>query len=311
MARSLLRTLRASGAALQALVLSTCNRTEVYAVLAGEHAVGAPGAIGATLASRTRITSKELQRRGYVRLQHDATEHLFAVTAGLHSSVLGETEIVAQTRAALALAVEEGTLGPLLDGLLQHALAAGRRVRSSTTIARGAAATQHRDRPLVVIDLAVPRDVEPASRELRGVILRDIDDVQRIAAANLEERRRELPRARQIIQTETRRFEAWRTGLEADPLLRELRRSADEIRRGELERVIARSPGLHDDEIRRLDLLSRSLVNRLLHEPTLRIRRAGGTASGRELLEALDQLFGDVSSDRVTRGGACEGRSAA
>jgi glutamyl-tRNA reductase len=142
----------------------------------------------------------------------------------------------------------------------------------------------------VVLDLAVPRDVEPAAREVSELVLRDIDDLQRIAAANLDERRRELPDAWSIVRAEATRFQEWRAAMELEPILSEVRRRAEQLRRAELERALAR--GLDREQLVLLDTVTRSLVKKLLHEPTARIRGAGSTPAGRVQLAALCDLFG-------------------
>jgi glutamyl-tRNA reductase len=393
-AARLLRTLRTSGLAEEALALSTCNRTEVYAVIPALEADHAPDAIRRQLANHTRISEPELRRLGYVHIEHEVAEHLFGVLAGLGSSILGEPEIVGQARAAVALARHEGMFGQLLEGLFSHGFAAGRRVRANTAIARGAlslssvavdlaesslpdiascsilvigagkvaravtrrlvaagareivvanrsepaarrlagefgnaalalgdvaqeltradlvvcatgapthiltrpmlaaAAGKRRERSLVVLDLAVPRDVEPAARTLPSVVLQDIDDLHAIAVSHLNQRRRELPRANAIVRAEAKRFGQWRDLLHAEPVLNEIRRVAEQTRRGELERATERYGPLSEAELERLDAVTRSLMNKLLHTPVLRIRNAGATDSGFVQLEALRELFG-------------------
>jgi glutamyl-tRNA reductase len=392
-ARHVLRALRHSGAVDEAVAMSTCNRTEVYASVPADRAADAPSVIRETVSCHTRISREELVQLGFARYEEDATEHLFGVIAGLDSTVLGEPEIVAQTRAAAALAKDEGMLGALLGGLFDHGMAAGRRVRASTAITRGAtsvssvavdlaqslledlpnrpalvigagkiasavtqrlnaaglrqiavanrsqatalalsravggravsldelpdeltgadlvvcataapetvvsrrelaAASRGRQESLVVLDLAVPRDVEPAAHDLPGIVLRDIDEIQRIAAANLDDRRRELPRAWSIVRSEARRHQSWRAGLASDRVLTELRRRAEDVRRAELERVLLRWPSADDEELARLDAITRSLVNKLLHQATSRIREAGTSDKGRAQLDALSELFG-------------------
>jgi glutamyl-tRNA reductase len=96
-----------------------------------------------------------------------------------------------------------------------------------------------RRRAIVVLDLAVPRNVEPAAYDLPGVTLRDVDDIQRIATRNLCERRREVPRAWSIVRAEAEHFQRWGAGLDAEPLLAALHRRAEAIRRRELERALA------------------------------------------------------------------------
>jgi glutamyl-tRNA reductase len=155
-----------------------------------------------------------------------------------------------------------------------------------------AAATRRRSGGMVVLDLAVPRDVEPAAHELPAVVLRDIDEIQRLAAMNLDSRRRELPRAWSIVRSEAKRFQAWRAQLDVEPLLDELRRRAEEIPRAELDRAFACEPELDEAQQELLDTVTRRLLKKLLHDPTQRIRRAGATAAGCAQLEAMCDLFG-------------------
>jgi glutamyl-tRNA reductase len=155
-----------------------------------------------------------------------------------------------------------------------------------------ARATRERTRGMVVLDLAVPRDVDPAAEGLASVTLCDIDEIHRIARENLDDRRRELPDAWAIVHAESERFHAWRSGLGAEPVLRALRRRAEEIRSRELARARAQSPPPGEAELARLDAVTRSLVNKLLHEATSRIRQAGGTSAGRAQLEAVRELLG-------------------
>jgi glutamyl-tRNA reductase len=154
-----------------------------------------------------------------------------------------------------------------------------------------ATASRSRREGVVVLDLAVPRDVEPAARDLPRVTLRDIDEVQDIAAANRDRRQRTLPDAWSIIRDEAQRFAQWRCSLEGEELLADLRRRAEGIRQGELRSVLESTPGLGDAERARLDAISRSLVNRLLHEPSHRIRAAGATPAGQAQLRLLADLL--------------------
>jgi glutamyl-tRNA reductase len=149
----------------------------------------------------------------------------------------------------------------------------------------------HRSSPLVLLDLAVPRDVEPRARGLRKLVLRDIDEIHQVAAEHLDERRRELPRAWAIVRSEAERFQAWRASLEAEPVIAELRRRAEEIRAYEVRRANAGSSTCGDTELAWLDGITRSLVNRLLHEPTARIRGAAATSSGRAQIGAVRELL--------------------
>ena len=153
---------------------------------------------------------------------------------------------------------------------------------------------------LVVLDLAVPRDVDPGARDLPRVTVRDIDQVHDLAAAYRDVRRRALPAAWSIVRAETERFARWRSSLEGEDLLADLRRRAEQIRQGELHRVLDHTPELGDAERARLDAITRSLVNRLLHEPSHRIRAAGTTPAGQAQLRALADLL--TAEDRQLPG---------
>jgi glutamyl-tRNA reductase len=136
--RALLGDLRSSAAVSAAAVLSTCNRTEVYAIAAGP---GAVEALRGALAGRGRLAPGAVAAAGYTHAGEQAAAHLFRVAAGLDSMVVGEPEIQHQVRRAAALAAEEGALGPELGAVFRHALAAGRRARRETGIGRGAVST--------------------------------------------------------------------------------------------------------------------------------------------------------------------------
>ena len=125
----------------EVVVLSTCLRTEVYAVIDRFH--GALDAITAVLAGRAGVESTELAPSISVHFDRGVSAHLFAVAAGLRSAVPGETEVLGQVRRALERAVDEGTAGPELTELFRHALVAGRRARAETGIARGTTSFAH------------------------------------------------------------------------------------------------------------------------------------------------------------------------
>jgi glutamyl-tRNA reductase len=308
--RRLLRRLMADPRVSEAAAVSTCNRTEVYVVSdAARH--GAAAAEEALVAC-SRISAAELACARFAFQDEAAAGHLFRVTGGLDSMVLGESEVQGQVRAAAAMAREEGAVGPLLAGLFKQALVTGGRVRRETQIASGptsvsslavdiargalpdlgsrrvllvgagrmaestgralgrqgarelvvanrtlstaqglaaqlggraagldalpaeleradmvvcstdapypivrqaelaSALAARPERPLVIIDLAVPRDVEPAVASMRGALLYDIDDIERAMQQNIEGRRRDLVRAEAIVADEVTRFRAWR-----------------------------------------------------------------------------------------------------
>jgi glutamyl-tRNA reductase len=137
-ARALLGDLRSTPAVSAAAVLSTCNRTELYAIAAAPDGVEA---LRGALAARGRLPAGAVAAAGFALADRAALEHLFRVAAGLESLVLGEPEIQHQVRRAAALAAEEGTLGRELGDVFRRALSAGRRVRRETGIGRGAVST--------------------------------------------------------------------------------------------------------------------------------------------------------------------------
>jgi glutamyl-tRNA reductase len=137
-ARALLGDLRSMPAVSAAAVLSTCNRTELYAIAAAPDAVES---LRGAFAARGRLTPEAVAAAGFACSGAEALGHLFRVAAGLDSLVVGEPEIQHQVRRAAALAAEQGTLGSELDQVFRHALSAGRRVRRETGVGRGAVST--------------------------------------------------------------------------------------------------------------------------------------------------------------------------
>ena len=147
-------------------------------------------------------------------------------------------------------------------------------------------------RPLLLIDLAVPRDIDPSCREVDGVVLRDVDDVQTIADRNATGRETESRRAEQIVGAELSRFEAWLGSLEVLPTVSSLRSRADEIVRRVLAENEARFESLTDADRARVEAMVRAVASRILHEPTLRLKRAGEEEDAYKHVAALRELFG-------------------
>jgi len=153
-----------------------------------------------------------------------------------------------------------------------------------------------RSRPLLVVDLGVPRNVAPHVGRLENVFLHDLESLQHLVARNLDRRRAEVPLVDAIVGEELRHFDAWQHGLEAEPLIAELQRRAERIRRREVDGARSRFPAELQDE---LDRLTRSLVRKILHHPSTRLRsadagRAGGgegSASHQAQLELARDLF--------------------
>ena len=156
-------------------------------------------------------------------------------------------------------------------------------------------------RPLLLVDLAVPRDIEPECVEVDGVSLHDVDDVQAIADRNASGREAEARRAERLLDAEVARFERWLGSLEAIPTVAALRRRAEEV----VERVLAendsRWEGLSGGDRERLGLMARAIANRLLHEPTLQLKRAAQDEDAYARVHALRELFGlDVDTAPIS-----------
>jgi glutamyl-tRNA reductase len=369
----------------EVVALSTCNRSELYVVV--EQPELGDAAASAALA---RLAGGSLN--GAVRSLRDldAARHLFRVTAGLESMVVGEVEVQGQVRRAYQRALAQGTSGPVSNRLFQDALRAGKRARAQTGISRSAASVasvavslarralgglsgrqalvvgagkhgeltaqalaahgagtvfvasraherayklarrfggeavsfEHlaeqlasadvvltctacpyrvitrRDlaaadrRPLVVIDTAVPRDVEPAARDLPHVQLFDLDDIERELGRNLAARQDEVAHAERILERELERFNRWLAALEVMPTISALRQRGDAA----VERVLRQNAGrwveLSEDDLGRVEVVARAVVSDLLHEPTRKLRLAGESGTPSPYVETVRELFG-------------------
>ena len=375
----------------EAVVLSTCNRTEVYVLAEKFH--GAYGDVRDTLAESAFLAPEELVDHLYVHYDADAVRHLFSVSAGLDSAVLGESEILGQVRTAWELAQREHTVGATLNLLFRHAVETGKRARTETTISHhttsisqaavamavaelgsldgrrvvvlgagdmgeGMAASllaagagevvvanrtwdravevagrvggravrltdlgsvvadadvlltstgasslmvEHADltaamaarpeRPLLIVDIAVPRDVDPAAADIPGITLLDMTDLRRFAEIGLRGRQGEVAAVRRIVEEELVRFVETRSAREAAPLVSELRSRAEELRTVELDRYRTRLEHLDARDRETIEALTRGILAKLLHEPTVRLKDAAGTPRGDRLADAMRDLF--------------------
>jgi glutamyl-tRNA reductase len=389
----------------EAAAISTCNRTELYLVVSDT--VEAESTALGVLTRQADIPPTELLGHLYSHRGIEAADHLFRVTAGLDSMIVGEAEIQGQVKRAYELALVEGATGPILNRLFRGALAAGGRVREETRIgekglsipsvavelarrtlgdlaerrvlvvgagetaelvaralvARGVStvfvANRHYDRaiglaqrfggeavrfeelpaqlevadivvtatnsphhivdrddlaqvmatregrPLLLVDIAVPRDIEPACRELAGVSLHDLDDVQQIAERNASGREAEARRAEPILAAELDRFERWHAALEVVPTIGALRERADEVVRRVLAENEGRWESLSEADRERLAAMAKAIASRLLHEPTLRMKRSAGGDEAYLYVSALRELFGlDAETEPEGESGA-------
>jgi glutamyl-tRNA reductase len=372
----------------EAVALFTCNRTELYLVT--DDALEAENAALAILSRQAELRPTELIGSLYSLRGRDAAEHLFSVTAGLDSMIVGEAEIQGQVKRAYEMALVEGVSGPVSNRLFRDALAAGKRVRTETGISRsnvsvstvavqlaseflsdlagrrvlvigagenaeltaralrdrgvdtlfvanrrydralglaqrfGGRAVTFEDmpreleaadivvtstgaphqivgreelefvaasrmgRPLVLIDLAVPRDIEPSVRDCPGIALYDMDDLQQAVARNLDAREGEAEEALGLVREEVERFEQWMASLDVVPTISALRRRADEVVKQVLDENEPRWESLSTADRERVEVMARAVVSRLLHEPTVRLKDRGSY----HYLHTLRELFG-------------------
>jgi glutamyl-tRNA reductase len=367
-----LRDLRGATSVHEAVAISTCNRTELYLVVGDP--VEAESVVLSMLASQAGIRLTELASAIYSHRNCDAARHLYRVTAGLESMIVGEAEIQGQVKRAYETALARETVGPLTNHLFKAALATGKRVRTETgvserhlTLASVAVAlarellgpldgrevvilgtgetaelaaraladsggrlvfvgNRRRDRalglarryggssisfdrlperllradivvaatasphvllesgevaevmrqrggrPMLLIDLAVPRDVDAACAGVEGISLYDIDDLQAVIARNRRVRRAEARKAEGIIEEEIQHFAAWMGALEVLPTLASLRNHANEIAEQVLRDNAGKWDSLSPRDLERVEAIARTIVNRLLHEPTTRMK---------------------------------------
>jgi glutamyl-tRNA reductase len=369
----------------EAALLSTCNRTEVYLV---EDEQSVVPAVRDVLSRRLGEDSSPYL---YVRHDREVASHIFRVSSGLDSMILGEAQIHGQVRDAWENSRE--TTGAALNRLFQHAQLTGSRVREETGIGRGAAsvssaavqlakkifgslqgrramvlgagdvaalaieclrregvkvaivanrthekaealAREHNavamhydecwndlahvdllvsstasphtmvrvghvapameargDRPLCILDIALPRDVDSLVGDLENVFLYDLDDLKAAAAANIDRRSEDVPAAERIIRDEVEKFWGWMAGLAAVPVVTEFRSRMNDLREAELAAAIRRIGGLSDEQARGLESFSRSLMNKFLHEPSVRLRAAAANGRGLGVVDAARYLF--------------------
>jgi glutamyl-tRNA reductase len=161
-----------------------------------------------------------------------------------------------------------------------------------------AALPGRRGRPLLLIDLAVPRDLDPAIQELDDCYLYDIDDLEAVVAHSLAGRRREAERAEAIAAAEAERFRDWQASLDVVPAIASLHARAEQIRMTELAKLEGRLGRLTEAERRAVESVTAQIVGKLLHLPTVRMKEAAVTADGVVYADAVRHLFGLGEEER-------------
>jgi glutamyl-tRNA reductase len=148
-----------------------------------------------------------------------------------------------------------------------------------------------RRQAMFFIDIAVPRDIDPEVNSIENVFLYDIDDLEHVIAANRREREREALVAEEIVWREARQFDLWLEAQDAVPTIVALRQRAERIRQEELEKALAKLGSLDDRQRRAIDALTSGIVNKLLHTPTVNLKRSTGQGRLRDDVRLVRHLF--------------------
>jgi glutamyl-tRNA reductase len=147
------------------------------------------------------------------------------------------------------------------------------------------------ERPLLIVDIAVPRDVDPAVGRIDGVTLLDMDDLRTFAAQGAQARQDEVTVVEQLLDGELERYLGATSAREVAPMIVALREQAEAVRAAELDRYRSRLQALDADQLEAVEALTKGLVAKLLHEPSVALKDAAGTAKGDRLVAALREIF--------------------
>jgi glutamyl-tRNA reductase len=145
--------------------------------------------------------------------------------------------------------------------------------------------------PMLIIDIAVPRDVEPTVDELPGVHLYDIDDLETVVDNNIEDRKGEIKAVKSIITDETNNFRRWKRTRKCVPLIKEMRQKAGEIKNDEVERALNKLSEESNNPEEIIEELSHRLINKLLHTPTVGVKKMMNREDGLEILQVIKEDF--------------------
>ena len=162
---------------------------------------------------------------------------------------------------------------------------------------------QRADRPLLIVDIAVPRDVDPAVGSIEGVTLLDMDDLRAFADAGTEARRREVGAVQSILDDELERYLGATSAREVAPMIVALRDRAEEVRQAELDRFRKRLDGLDEGQREAIEALTRGIIGKLLHEPSIALKEAAGSPRGDRLIASLRELFA-LEGEQLEAGGS-------
>lgn len=377
---------------LENVIVSTCNRTEIYAVVDQLHT--GKYYVKQFLADYFGMPQEAFSQYLFVYEKDEAIEHLFRVTAGIDSMVLGETQILGQVKNSFLAGQETGTTGTVFNQLFKQAVTLAKRAHSETAIGENAVSVSYaavelgkkifgtlknkhvvilgagkmgelaiknlqgsganritvinrtfekaevlavkfggkakpmnelqcalldadilisstgaqdfvidlelmqfveklrKGKPLFLVDIAVPRDMDPRIGDLPNVFLYDIDDMQGIVNANLAERERAAAQIGLMVDKEANLFNDWLTTLGVVPVISALRERALGIQAETMASIENKMPELTDREKKILNKHTKSIINQLLKEPILQAKEMAGSPKSREQLELFQQIFG-------------------
>ncbi len=379
------------------VIVSTCNRTELY--VSTPSPVDADCEMRQFLLEEKDVSVDELDESLYSAYDAAAIRHLFTVVSSLDSMVLGEQQIIGQTRSAFRDASHAGTVNMALTRLFRQAMECGKRVRTQTAISEshvsvstvaidiakrmfdtfedkkvlvvgageaselaarylkeqgvqafivssrtrehaialaeelggtarrfedlselisdadivvsGTAAQRYIIKPemlanvkkeLLILDIAIPRDVDPACAQIPGVTVCDLDAIGAEIARNKDQRTVAAEQAREIVEDETQKYLAWAKGYEATPLIKEMRLKAEQVRQNEVAHLLKTlDADLSEKDLKSLELATSAIVNKLLHQPTVCMRESATDRAGYETIDAARQLFGLTGSTTKKR----------
>jgi glutamyl-tRNA reductase len=242
------------------------------------------------------LKDKNVLLVGAGKMSELAAKHL--VRSGGRATVLGGRTFEKAAELAAALGGKAAPLESLRDELARTDIvisgtgAAGLVIHEADVESARAARRGRHARPLFLIDIAVPRDIDPAVRKMGGVFLYDLDDLKTVAEANLRERLKESAAAEALVEREVREFLDWQKAREVVPLLNELRRRAEEIRRHELDKARRRIGPLTAEQDEAIEAATTAIVNKLLHSPTVHLKEAARESDAPEQLSLIRKLLG-------------------
>ncbi|MDT8395150.1 MAG: glutamyl-tRNA reductase [bacterium] len=388
-----IKTLIACPNVSEGLIVSTCNRVELYTAVPKRSLDKAREEIAQFLSEHHQVPREKLDPHLYVLSGEECVQHIFRVASSLDSMVVGEPQILGQVKEAFGCAANVQATGNILNRLLHKAFSVAKRVRSETRIATSAVsisfaavelakkifgeldgktvmlvgagemaelAARHllgnglehiivanrtyeravtlaeefggsavpfdelaqqmeladivisstgapniiidkkmvqrlikrrRNRPMFFIDIAVPRDIDPAVNQVENVYAYDIDDLQGVVETNIKTRSKEAAKAEEIVNGEVRQFNDWMRSRESFPTIVALREWAEEVRRGELEKTLKRIEGLSEADTKKIEAMTEAILNKILHKPVSSMKRAAHAGDEGEVVSIVRKIF--------------------